>query len=1003
MPQDKQARAQALDISRSFIVQAPAGSGKTTVLVNRYLSLLAQGVAQPEECLAITFTRKAASEMRERVLLALQSADTHPLAKAALAADKKYQWHLLENPNRMRIQTLDSLNSALCQRQKEFNITQISDNQMALYEQAVQGCFNDLNEKGAWQDAFKKLLREHDNNWPKVERVLVDLLSKREQWLPLIMSIKDKKDLKLYLEQNIKSCVDDHLLALKANLPANWLEIKEAIQASLHFDDSLLAWQKGAELLLTQKNTLRKKFSKFVLEDQFIKKLAIIKKMPDADYSNAQWTQLNCLIEVLPILSAKLQLVFAQHQTVDFIQLSFNALEALGEEENPTDLALLLDYKIKHILVDEFQDTSFLQFELLKALTRGWMPEDGRSLFLVGDPMQSIYRFRQAEVSIFLSVQENGLGDLPVTPLYFSQNFRSDPPIIQWANRVFSKSFGPRACMNTAAQTYVPSQALEKPSNGQVKICYDQDIAKQIKAHTQAYPDHTIAVLVRSRSHLPAIFDALEKEKVVYNTHECASLMDQPVVSDLLHLTLALTSEFNRLSWFSLLRSPLIGFSLEQCYQISEHDLNATIWKNLQNFKAFQRVISILEWAGDQTHSLHQGECVYRVWCALGGPKTLTAQYEADAVDAFFKILGQCSDYSIPGVLEKQLSTQFMSQASQNAKIEIMTIHKAKGLEFDAVFLPELARRGPVNTDPLFLWKSYFTSDQKNLILFSPAVEENQNNKLFGFLKHLEKQSEYNEQIRLFYVALTRAKSHAYLYVAPPSSGSMLSVVWDALEEDLKEEIKASSEKEKVEPTFYSNTHRLKIYPAEFNLPKLDQTDRMMLDPFEAVLNTDRFFGECVHAVLFEIGQVGLDRWTQPHTNTALNTIKEKFLRKSLDFDSIKLQHILKTILKSEQMAWILDLRHKESHFEWALSVPEGHHTHQIVIDRAFVDHQTGVAWIIDYKISANTQMQQSYTTQLQKYKRLLSKKFPGIIKTAIYFPVQDKLEELHSQKEIVL
>ena len=90
----------------------------------------------------------------------------------------------------------------------------------------------------------------------------------------------------------------------------------------------------------------------------------------------------------------------------DFTGLSLAALRALGPENSPTDLALYLDYRIGHILVDEYQDVSINQYELLEKLTAGWSMEDGHSLFLVGDPMQSIYRFREAEVGVFLATWE---------------------------------------------------------------------------------------------------------------------------------------------------------------------------------------------------------------------------------------------------------------------------------------------------------------------------------------------------------------------------------------------------------------------------------------------------------------------------------------------------------------------------------------------------------------------------------------------------------------------
>jgi ATP-dependent exoDNAse (exonuclease V) beta subunit len=124
---DARARERALEVTRSFIVQAPAGSGKTELLTRRFLALLAV-VEQPESVLAITFTRKAAAEMRNRILGALRDArlpapDAKPhyrrtleLARAVLAADEAHDWGLLRNPGRLRILTIDALNLSLSRR-----------------------------------------------------------------------------------------------------------------------------------------------------------------------------------------------------------------------------------------------------------------------------------------------------------------------------------------------------------------------------------------------------------------------------------------------------------------------------------------------------------------------------------------------------------------------------------------------------------------------------------------------------------------------------------------------------------------------------------------------------------------------------------------------------------------------------------------------------------------------------------------------------------------------
>src|SRR5919204_533400 len=118
---------------------------------------------------------------------------------------------------------------------------------------------------------------------------------------------------------------------------------------------------------------------------------------------------LAAILELLPLAAAPLKLVFAERGETDFTEVAQGAVRALGTADSPTDLLLALDTKIRHILVDEFQDTSYSQWELLERLTGGWEQGDGRTLFLVGDPMQSIYRFREAKVALFLQAWEEGL------------------------------------------------------------------------------------------------------------------------------------------------------------------------------------------------------------------------------------------------------------------------------------------------------------------------------------------------------------------------------------------------------------------------------------------------------------------------------------------------------------------------------------------------------------------------------------------------------------------
>jgi len=115
---------------------------------------------------------------------------------------------------------------------------------------------------------------------------------------------------------------------------------------------------------------------------------------------------------------------------------------------------LRLDYRLQHILVDEFQDTSSAQLELVRLLTAGWQTGDGRSVFCVGDPMQSIYGFRQAEVRAFLELAEDGIGELRFDVQRLRDNFRSAKAVVEWINACFSRVL-PRTIAIAAPSRFV--------------------------------------------------------------------------------------------------------------------------------------------------------------------------------------------------------------------------------------------------------------------------------------------------------------------------------------------------------------------------------------------------------------------------------------------------------------------------------------------------------------------------------------------------------------------
>jgi ATP-dependent exoDNAse (exonuclease V) beta subunit len=459
MATDHKTRIRALDPRRSFIVQAPAGSGKTEVLTQRFLRLLAT-VERPESVLAITFTRKATQEMRSRISkrLAEAAAGVVPdkdherraveLASEVLRRDHKLGWNLEENPGRLRITTIDGLCVQLLARDPvhgpHWTGVKVLEDAKPLYRDAIRRLFRDIDaiadsQRGEAenarfaQQALVQLLVHFGGDSSRLEILLMEMLDKRSLWKRHLDARHE--DLQELLRQRQQRAVDQFRQALgpvtlqEATRLVNRLGFESGAEGD-SVQDELLASFRLARLLCT--GSLKPRSPRSVSRGLF----------PDMDESQApalealreiycQWHNESLALEALERMAAwppldvalegesfsdsllddarsvlwlalyELDAVIGESGQADFTAVSDAAVESLGSEALPSDVMLAEDRRIDHILMDEFQDTSFSQFRLLTGLISGWQAGDGRTLFLVGDPMQSIYRFREANVGFF--------------------------------------------------------------------------------------------------------------------------------------------------------------------------------------------------------------------------------------------------------------------------------------------------------------------------------------------------------------------------------------------------------------------------------------------------------------------------------------------------------------------------------------------------------------------------------------------------------------------------
>ena len=303
---DASIREQVLDPAKSFIVQAPAGSGKTELLTQRILRLLAI-VKKPEEILAITFTRKAAAEMRQRISKDLRDAAdgvvsqeqhkqrTLELAAAALQRDNELAWDLLERPERLRINTIDGFCAQLVRQMPWLSRLggqlNTSDQPQGLYVAAARACLaNLIYPNNQWAGSLKAVLSAQDNNAGRVIKLIASMLARRDQWLRHVVianvttgdSQADHKKLANAWQELIEQELAKVLAGVGHELAQAVLELGSAAALRLPENEqdspvaklagvsilpmkgnsAVLVWKGLACLLLTNKGEARKKVDK---------------------------------------------------------------------------------------------------------------------------------------------------------------------------------------------------------------------------------------------------------------------------------------------------------------------------------------------------------------------------------------------------------------------------------------------------------------------------------------------------------------------------------------------------------------------------------------------------------------------------------------------------------------------------------------------------------------------------------------------------------------------
>ncbi len=1101
---DAQSRERAILGEGSVLVQAPAGSGKTTLLAQRYLRLLAQ-VEAPERILALTFTRRAAEEMRARVVNALHAArlaqcpaDLNPrtweLGVAAARQLDRLGLDLAQHPARLRIETIDAFNGWLAAQLPILAGTgsrlRTEDSAKTLYEDAARRALA-YDAEDAYGAAVDRVLALGDLRWRSLVERIAEMLPSRDRWLPVLAgSLEAAGAPDVGQLQRIRSLFDADLEFLVRRglgqaaiaIGAERVEVLSRLIAGAaarlgeqrpslavwRADDSCLRedpadlprWRAMLEIVLLAGGGIRSKVTKTegfapscaekpAMQDLLAELarvphaagvLADAAALPEPRYSDADWASVRDVAQVLVLAAAELDNVFREAGAVDFPAVSMAARRALGSPLHPTDLALRLDYRLQHILIDEFQDTSASQLALLEVLTAGWQQGDGRSVFCVGDPMQSIYRFRHAEVRAFLELAEDGIGDLQFEVQRLTSNFRTAEPLVEWINETFSRIMPRRDDRDRGAIAFRPSESarLGEPAMrpGVAFARYSSrgaeasGIADLVAARLAEHPDWRIAILVRAKTHAREIAERLRERGIAFGAVDIEALRDRPVVRDLIMLARALLHWGDRTAWLAILRAPWAGLELGDLLRIAQGA--PLVWDALGDdtviarlsdggAKRCRRIRTVLESAMRvRTHDSFV-RWLERTWLALGGPQCAGGEAQLEQARVAFARVRALERSGLPDPAEFEAAFDDLFARDANASgVEIMTVHKAKGLEFDLVILPALERSIAHRSDEFLLSAQFAHAERDGLVMAARPAVGGEDRSLFDFLRSQAKQAALLEAERLLYVACTRAKWQLQLTAVhgegrdggdwAPRLGSLLQVLWPALSAEFVAASAApdAADFDSPEPRAPRGGPLRRVplawepaaLPGAFEPPdsRPPIEARSQIPPFDWAGETARLVGSLIHAELQTL-QLEAD-------SAARIRAREPDFRRWLELRGVPLERLaeasarvisaLVAVLDDARGRWILRSGYRDDFREHALSGIWNGEIVRVVFDRSFIDEH-GVRWVIDYKTSRHLgggteefldEEVERYRAPMQRYAAFALRLGTGPVRLGLYFPL---------------
>ncbi|MDQ7744313.1 UvrD-helicase domain-containing protein [Hydrogenophaga pseudoflava] len=1038
--------AAACDPARSIAVEACAGAGKTWMLVARIVRALLDGTPA-QDILAITFTKKAAGEMRGRLgseLRRCADLDQKGLVQTLCS------WGYGEAEARRRAPELKTLHQRVTASGRQVQLRTFHSWFSALLRGAPLAVLQELGLPLSYE------LLENDQKampllWPRFYAALADGGEDRQAFFDSVARHgrhQTLKALETALAKRVELGLADHAGRVHASVK-RFDELfpdmagLAAPQAQMHtavVRESLWAaaktlgaasapsfsakgvelemaltegrWPGVREALLTKDGEPRKFGTKIAAIDQVREAQERVLRVVQADAQHEAWLHQQRMTRLARVLLACYAELKRERGWVDMNDLEFAACRLLGDAELSGWMQQRLDARVRHLLIDEFQDTNPLQWKSLY----GWLSAyagagsgEAPSVFLVGDPKQSIYRFRRAEPQVLKAAQAFVVQGLGGALLSCDHTRRCSQAVVQTLNTAMAAAmatgeyagFRPHTTHSQQAGSVGALPAIERAAKddagsdeepvwrdslNQPRVLPDEEgsaereaaqvadwIAQQV-AGGQA-PDGFM-VLARKRNRLHLVHEALRERGIASEAPGEAELIESPAVQDMVALLDALVSPRHHLSLARALKSPLFGWNDARLVVLA-----TAVRAAGEGQEAKPGWWDVLQTTDPDTGSTLK---LYQDWLRRLPPHdALSAIYDHGDVLARFACAVPASERGATLAALRDLLAQSLAQdggrfltpyrfvralkaggvpaggAHQPGAVRLLTIHGAKGLEADTVVLLDTDNppQKPENMGVLVDWPAGEEAPRRLVFLASekkpPACTVD--------LLAAEQQARALEELNALYVALTRAETNLVISSFVPHQEPDQS--WWRRLQPLAQDL----------PTPPAAGAAAAV-DAPFELPALPVLDPKWLRadapaaPEEEDDERSRL-GQAMHRLLqWRPTPLGGFTWTDEHMRAV---VREFQLTGPAGEEALAMAQ--RVVAGEAAWAWSDEvLQH------WGNEVELWHGGELLRLDRLVRRRDSGEWWVLDFKSAERPEQQAALREQMARYRRALQAARPG-------------------------